>query len=113
MYEKAGGLNKDCKDVNWEVVKAGKTLYISSVFDLRDWWISVGGSNGSMWRQIYPVVPAIISVPAANGFMERTFSACTNFDNELCQRLNARRFEMAVLLLSMSVSVAKLQVTRK
>ena len=51
-----------------------------------------------MWRQIYPVLPAIISVPAANGFLERTFSACTNFDDELCQRLKAGRFEMAVLL---------------
>jgi len=96
--KEAGRLGKDTKEIDWKLVKAGKTLYISSVFDLREWWLSMGSNNGSKWRKIYPVVPAVFSIPAANGHQERTFSACTNFDDVLRQRLKEERFEMSVLL---------------
>ena len=39
-----------------------------------------------------------MSVTASNDFQEQIFSACTWFDNPLCQKLQDKQFEMAVLL---------------
>ena len=88
-------MGKDHKSIDWERVKKNDTLYISSHFDSREWWVKVG-------RKVHPlvflVVPAIIALPASNGFQERTFSTCTFFDDPLRQSLKDARFEMAVLL---------------
>lgn len=84
--------------VDWKRVRENDTLYISSKFDLREWWKSVGRSSASQFSKIYPVFVIVSSLPAANGFQERTFSICTVFDDSLRQRLKPKRFEMAVLL---------------
>ncbi len=47
---------------------------------------------------IFTIVPLLVALPSHNGFQERTFSACTWFDNPLRQSLEDERFEKAVLL---------------
>ena len=59
------------------------------------WWLNVGRNAHP---QIYQTVPCIIAVPVSNDGQERTFSACTHFDDALRQRLKEGRFEMGVLL---------------
>lgn len=84
--------------IDWDRVKANDTIYISSKFDLLEWWKNVGASSTSQYRLIFPVVLIVTAVPASNGSQERTFSICTIFDDHLRQRLKPKRFEMAVLL---------------
>lgn len=72
----------------WELVQED-TLYASSR------WLNVGREKHSL---VFLVEPSIVSLPAANAFQERVFSACTHFDDPLRQRLKEARFEMAVLL---------------
>jgi len=86
---------KDGKSIDWKRVKGNDTLYISSQFDSREWWVKVGRKAHPL---VFLVVPAIIALPASNGFQERTFSTCTYFDDPLRQRLKNSRFEMALLL---------------
>ena len=91
-------LQQDTKDIEWKKVDEEKDfdiLYTSSKFDLCEWWLSVGRKAYPM---IYNIVPAIIAEPGSNDFQERTFSACTHFDDPLRQSLKVGRFEMAVLL---------------
>lgn len=88
-------MKKDPKTVDWNRVNDNETLYISSLFDLREWWLNVGFQQH---REIYFVVPSIIAVPGSNAFQERVFSACTFFDDVLRQRLSDMRFEMSVLI---------------
>ena len=83
-------------DVDWARVRDNDTLYISSIFDLREWWLSK--RRNGQYQLIYPVVPVVLALPSANGFQERTFSGCTVFDSPLRQRMKPKRFEMAVLL---------------
>ncbi len=98
LKEQMKRLKKDTKDVQWKKVDLEEQfdlLYTSSKFDLCEWWLNVGLKAHPM---MYNIVPAIIAEPASNDFQERTFSACTNFDDSLRQRLKEGRFEMAVLL---------------
>ena len=44
------------------------------------------------------MLPSIIALPPSNAFLERIFSACTWFDDPLRQKLQDKRFEMAVLI---------------
>ena len=87
-------MGKACDDIDFNKVKANKTLCISSKFDLREWWLH-SRSNHSI---VYVAVPTLVSLPNSNAFQERTFSTCTYFDDPLRQRLKRERFEMAVLL---------------
>ncbi len=87
-------MNND-EAIDWNRVEDGDVLYASSHFDMCEWWRVVGRK---VYAQIYPVVPPVIAVPSSNDFQERTFSACTFFDDVLRQRLKEGRFEMAVLL---------------
>ena len=88
-------MGNNCDDIDWEKVKAKETLYISSLFDLCEWWKNVGRKIHPM---IYPVLPSIIALPPSNAFLEHIFSACTWFDDPLRQRLKDKHFEMAVLI---------------
>ena len=88
-------MGKKSDSVDWERVKKHDTLYISSQFDLCEWWKSIGRDKYSLF---YIIVPAVIATPASNDFQERIFSCCTHFNKPLRQRLKDGRFEMAVLL---------------
>ena len=82
-------------DIDWKKVDENHTLYISSKFDLAEWWKSVGRG---LHRLVFLVAPPIIALPSNNGLQERIFSTCTWFDDPLRQRLKNSRFEMAVIL---------------
>ena len=85
-------------DVDWKKVDDNNTLYISKCFDCLEWWLNVGSSSTSRYRDIYPLFTIVSALPAANGFQERTFSICTVFDHHLRQNMKPCRFEMSVLL---------------
>ena len=89
-------MGKDCSDIDWVRVNRQETLYISSFFDLCEWWLHVV----SMERHtlVYLVLPAIIALPPSNAFLKRIFSSCTWFDGPLRQRLNSDDFKKAVLV---------------
>ena len=86
-----------CGEVDWERVRRNDTLYISSHFDLREWWREMA-CNQKMHRHLYLALPKILSLPPSNMFLERIFSTCTWFDSHLRQSLADERFEMAVLI---------------
>lgn len=88
-------MNKTCDDIDWERVRRKEALYISSVFNLCEWWKCVGRDK---YRLVFLTVPSILSVPSANDFQERVFSTCTWFDDPLRQRMKYERYEMSVLL---------------
>ena len=81
-------------EVDWVKVNDRDILYISSLFDLSEWWDKVGRQA---YQLIFPAVPLVIPVPSSNGYQERVFSACTYFDGDLKQRLKDTRYEMKVL----------------
>ena len=89
-------MGKDCSDIDWVGVNRQEILYISSNFDLCEWWLH----TVSMERHtlVYLVLPAIITLSPSNAFLERIFSACTWFNGPLRQRLNGNYFEKAVLV---------------
>jgi hypothetical protein len=88
-------MGKKSDSVDWDKVKKHDTLYISSKFDVCEWWINVGKEKHPLF---YIIVPAVLATPASNDFQERIFSCCTHFSNPLRQSLKDGRFEMAVLL---------------
>jgi hypothetical protein len=94
LKEQYKRIEKKTDAIDWKRVKSNETLYISYLFDVCEWWTSVGRKEH---RLIYFAVPLIISLPSHNGFQERIFSACTWFDSPLRQRLKDKQFEMAVL----------------
>ena len=88
-------MKKLCDDIDWNRVNRKEALYISSVFNLCEWWKSVGRNT---FRLVFLTVPSLLSVPSANDYQERVFSTCTWFDDPLRQRMKYERYEMAVLL---------------
>jgi hypothetical protein len=94
QYER---MDKDPSSIDWEKVTGDEPdiLYISSIFDVLEWWKSVGRDKHPL---VYTVALSIIALPASNAFLERIFSTCTRFDDPLRNRLKAKRFEMTVLL---------------
>ena len=90
-------MEKDCKGIDWTRVEGQEKeiLYISSLFDVREWWSKIGREQHGF---VFWVAPPMIALPSSNAFQERIFSACTHFDNPIRQRLKESRFEMAVLL---------------
>lgn len=90
-------MGKGCKDIDWTKVNANNILYISSKFDLLEWWMN-DDDGKHRHKEVFWVVPPIIALPSHNGFQERIFSTCTWFDDPLRQSLGHARFEMAVLL---------------
>ena len=89
-------MRRDCNDIDWMRVNKQETLYISSIFDLCEWWLHV--VSVGRHTLVYLVLPAIIALPRSNAFLERIFSACTWFDDPLRQSLTDNRFEKAVLV---------------
>lgn len=83
------------RGVNWSRVKELDALYISSKFDLSEWWHAVGRKSHEL---LVLLVAQFISIPPSNGFQERVFSACTYFDGAIQQNLKDERYEMKVLL---------------
>ena len=90
-------MGTDCMGIDWTRVEGNEKdiLYISSLFDVREWWSNIGRELHVL---VFWVAPPMIALPSNNGFQERIFSACTHFDNPIRQRLKESRFEMAVLL---------------
>ena len=88
-------MRKSCYGIDWTRVKKSEVLYISSIFDISEWWITVGHRDNHL---VYLVVPSIVALLPSNSFQEPIFSACTWFDNPLRQRQKDGQFEMAVLL---------------
>lgn len=88
-------MKRSDKSIDWERVSGNETLYISSHFNLYEWWKSKGRMRHG-W--IYPLVPVVTAMPPSNAYMERIFSTCTWFDNPLRQRLSDKKFEMAVII---------------
>ena len=78
--------------IDWEKVYAFNLLYISSQFDVMEWWKSDG-------KKKYPLIAlvalVILALPPSNAFLERIFGTCTWFDHHLRQRLKFSRYEMA------------------
>jgi hypothetical protein len=86
-------MRRDCNDIDWMRVNKQETLYISSIFDLCEWWLHV--VSVGRHTLVYLVLPAIIALPRSNAFLGRIFSACTWFDDPLRQRLKDDCFEKA------------------
>ena len=95
LENQGGRLGKSKMNIDWERVKQNDTLYISSLFDMCEWWKTIGRIQHDL---IFLVVAIIISLPASNGFQERIFSSCTWFDDPLRQSLGDDKFEKSVLL---------------
>lgn len=88
-------MEKNASEIDWTRVKDEDLLYISSKFDVLEWWKSVGARK---YPDILVAALPILGLPASNAFQERIFSACTWHDDPLNQRLQADRFEKKVLL---------------
>lgn len=90
-------MNKDTSDIDWKRVKgvSPDVLYISSKFDMLEWWKTQGKTK--YWDVFVAGLPTM-ALPAANAFLERIFSTATWFDDPLRQKLGHERFEMGVLL---------------
>ena len=88
-------MKRGADDIDWKKVGEGDTLYISSVFDSLEWWLSIGNSKHP---EVFLVMLQILALPASNAFLERVFSICTWFDDPLRQNLKFKRLEMSVLL---------------
>ena len=101
-------MGNDCKGIDWTRVEGVEIdiLYISSLFDVREWWSKIGRELHGL---VFWVAPPMIALPSNNGFQERIFSACTHFDNPIRQRLKGSRFEMAVLL-AVNESILKCEI---
>lgn len=84
-------------DIDFNRVCKNDALYISEKFDLCEWWLHQVNTE-KKHLLVYAAVPIVIALPASNAYQERTFSACTWFDDILRQRLKNNRFEMSVLL---------------
>ena len=74
-------MDKDPSSIEWERVTGDEPdiLYISSIFDVLEWWKSIGRDK---YPLVYMVALSIIALPASNAFLERIFSTCTRFDIE-------------------------------
>ena len=81
-------MGKGCDDIDFNKVKANKTLCISSKFDLIEWWL-YSLSHHSI---AYVTVRTLVSLPNSNAFQERTFSTYTHFDDPLRQSLEGEYF---------------------
>ena len=94
QYKRMG---KDTNDIDWKRVKgvSPDILYISSKFDMLEWWKTQGKTE--YWDVFVAGLPTM-ALPAANAFLERMFSTATWFDDPLRQSLGHDRFEMGVLL---------------
>ena len=82
-------------DIDWDKVNDFDILYISSKFDLLEWWKNVGSKKHPL---VILVALVILTLPPTNAYQERIFSTCTYFDDPLRQNLKFSRFEMSVLL---------------
>merc|ERR1711997_861971 len=88
-------MGTDLNSIDWTRVEELDVLYISSVFDLSEWWDQVGrNAHATVFLAVLLVLPN----PASNGYQERVFSACTYFDDKLQQNRGDDSFEMKVLL---------------
>ena len=94
QYKRMG---KDTNDIDWKRVKgvSPDILYISSKFDMLEWWKTQDKTE--YWDVFVAGLPTM-ALPAANAFLERMFSTATWFDDPLRQSLGHDRFEMGVLL---------------
>jgi hypothetical protein len=106
LKDQFGRLARENNDVDWEKVRGFDTLYISRHFDLAEWWKSKGKG---LFPHVAVAVPSIMAIPASNAHQERTFSACTHFDDGLRSRLDAEKFEMAVLV-AINKAMTKIEV---
>jgi hypothetical protein len=88
-------MEKNASEIDWTRVKDEYLLYISSKFDVLEWWKSVGARK---YPDILVAALPILGLPASNAFQERIFSACTWHDDPLNQSLQTDRFEKKVLL---------------
>ena len=95
LKEQVERLSSKNGNIDWVRVESRELLYISSVFDLSEWWHVVGRKTHEI---VFRAVPLIISIPSSNGYQERVFSACTYFDSILRQNLKDERFERKVLM---------------
>ena len=82
-------------DIDWDKVNDFDILYISSKFDLLEWWKNVGSKKHPL---VILVALVILTLPPTNAYQEHIFSTCTYFDDPLRQNLKFSRFEMSVLL---------------
>jgi len=92
QYKRMG---KNISEVNWQKVSEGCLLYISSKFDILEWWNSIGTAKHP---DVLAAALPILALPASNAFQERIFSTCTWYDDPLNQSLKSSRFEKRVLL---------------
>lgn len=94
QYKRMG---KDTNDIDWKRVKgvSPDILYISSKFDMLEWWKTQGKTE--YWDVFVAGLPTM-ALPAANAFLERMFSTATWFDDPLRQSLGHDRFEMGFFL---------------
>jgi hypothetical protein len=53
-------MRRDCNDIDWMRVNKQETLYISSIFDLCEWWLHV--VSVGRHTLVYLVLPAIIAL---------------------------------------------------
>ena len=80
-------MKKDCSNIFWDRVGEDETVYILSKFDLCERWRNIDHDKHPL---VYFSVPATILLPVSDAFQERSFSACTVFDNPIHQHLTDR-----------------------
>ena len=95
LKEQVQQLSSNKDNIGWDRVDRRDLLYLSSVFDLSEWWHVVGRKGHVI---VFCAVPQIILISFSNVYQKRVFSACTYFDNTLRLNLKDERYEMKVLI---------------
>ena len=95
LKKQCSRMEKNASEIDWARVKDEDLLYISSKFDVLEWWNTVGAGK---YPNVLVAALPILGLPASNAFQERIFSACTWHDDPLNQSLHTDRFEKKVLL---------------
>ena len=85
----------DERNIDKDRVEQLDLLYISSLFDLSEWWNIVGRKCLNL---MFLLVPKFIAIPPSNGHQKRVFSSYTWFDNPLQQSQKDEKYEMKVLM---------------